>query len=104
MLDQFDSPSPAVAYRTPRMTDQNAGTPSPPAPAKPPRCAMCRARMELQQSVPDQGGGDRCTFACPKCEFVKIKIIGGPPDLSRHRPPKRSNKQNDTRKPARAPR
>jgi hypothetical protein len=59
---------------------------------KPPRCAMCRARMALLRSEPDAGGGDKCTFTCPKCEFVKTKVIGGPPDLSRHRPPKKTRR------------
>jgi hypothetical protein len=63
---------------------------------KPPRCAMCRARMTLLASEPDKAGGDRCTFACPKCEFVKTKIVGGAPDLSRHRPPKKT-RQPQTR-------
>jgi hypothetical protein len=62
------------------------------APLKPPRCAMCRARMALLRSEPDPGGGDKCTFTCPKCEFVKTKIVGGPPDLSRHRPPKKTRR------------
>jgi len=57
---------------------------------KPPRCAMCRARMTLLRSEPDAGGGDKCTFTCPKCEFVKTKIVGGPPDLSRYRPPRKA--------------
>jgi hypothetical protein len=59
---------------------------------KPPRCAMCRARMTLLRSEPDPGGGDKCIFACPKCEFVKTKVVGGPPDLSRHRPPKKTRR------------
>ncbi|SNT09912.1 hypothetical protein SAMN05216374_2675 [Tardiphaga sp. OK246] len=52
--------------------------------------------MTLLASEPDKAGGDRCTFACPKCEFVKTKIVGGAPDLSRHRPPKKT-RQPQTR-------
>jgi hypothetical protein len=48
--------------------------------------------MALLRSQPDPGGSDKFTFACPKCEFVKTKVIGGPPDLSRHRPPRRARR------------
>jgi hypothetical protein len=47
--------------------------------------------MNLLLSEPDPVGGDRCTFTCPKCEFVKTKLVGGPPDPSRHRPPRRKS-------------
>jgi hypothetical protein len=53
--------------------------------------------MNLLRSEPDSGGGDKCTFACPKCEFVKTKIIGGPPDLSRHRRPRKKTRHDTVR-------
>jgi hypothetical protein len=56
---------------------------------KPPRCAMCRTRMELASRVPDTGGGEKHVFKCPKCEFSKTKIAGDPANGGRHRPPRK---------------
>ncbi|MBC7578124.1 MAG: hypothetical protein H7312_12310 [Tardiphaga sp.] len=60
---------------------------SPPA-EKPPRCAMCRGRMEVTRREPGPNGSQRLTFLCPKCQFTKTKTIGDPMDAGRHRPRK----------------
>ena len=65
--------------------------PPPDAPAatgiiKPPRCAMCRTRMELASREPAANGAERHVFKCPKCEFAKSKTTG---DAGRHRPPRK---------------
>ncbi|MEH2468954.1 hypothetical protein V1281_001790 [Nitrobacteraceae bacterium AZCC 2161] len=57
-----------------------------------PRCAMCRARMELAIREPQANGADKRTFKCPRCEFVKTKIVGGPIEAGRHRAPLRRAK------------
>jgi hypothetical protein len=57
-----------------------------------PRCAMCRARMELAGRERQADGLERRTFKCPKCEFVKTKIVGGPLEASRHRAPRKRAK------------
>jgi hypothetical protein len=53
---------------------------------KPPRCAMCRTRMELASREPVANGAERHVFRCPKCEFSKTKITGDPASTERHRP------------------
>jgi hypothetical protein len=94
LLDRHPFRPPLYYPLSDDMIDQSEPTTPAETPGalKPPRCAMCRARMVLLRSEPDAGGGDRCTFACPKCEFVKTKVVGGPPDLSRHRPPKKARR------------
>jgi tRNA(Ile2) C34 agmatinyltransferase TiaS len=57
-----------------------------PAATKPPRCAMCRARMEIAHSEPGPNGSTRYAFKCPKCGYAKTKTVGDPLDLGRHRP------------------
>ncbi len=52
---------------------------------KPPRCAMCRTRMELARREPGANGAERHTFKCPKCEFSKTKTTGDPNSAGRHR-------------------
>ncbi len=60
-------------------------TPSQSTPdAKPPRCAMCRARMTLKSREEIARDAERLVFECPACGFVKAKIVGGPDD-SRNR-------------------
>jgi transposase-like protein len=56
---------------------------------KPPRCAMCRGRMEVQRSEPNPSGGEKQTFKCPKCEFVKTKVVGDPANAGRFRAPRK---------------
>jgi Zn finger protein HypA/HybF involved in hydrogenase expression len=56
---------------------------------KPPRCAMCRARMELASREAHANGAERHIFRCPKCEFSKTKITGGPTDAGRYRAPRK---------------
>jgi hypothetical protein len=60
-----------------------------PAAEKPPRCAMCRGRMEVSRREPAPNGAEKLTFKCPKCEFVKSKIVGDPLHDARHRPRKK---------------
>ena len=45
---------------------------------KPPRCAMCRGRMVLKKREPQATGTEKQTFACPKCEYVKVKQTEDP--------------------------
>lgn len=45
---------------------------------KPPRCAMCRGRMVLKKREPQPNGTEKQTFACPKCEHVKVKQTEDP--------------------------
>lgn len=45
---------------------------------KPPRCAMCRGRMVLKRREPQPNGTEKQTFACPKCEHVKVKQTEDP--------------------------
>ncbi|WP_299719034.1 hypothetical protein [Tardiphaga sp.] len=59
------------------------------AATKPPRCAMCRGRMEVARREAAPNGAEKLTFKCPKCEFVKTKIVGDPLHDSRHRPPRK---------------
>jgi tRNA(Ile2) C34 agmatinyltransferase TiaS len=56
---------------------------------KPPRCAMCRTRMELASREPGANGAEKHTFKCPKCEFSKTKISGDPASAGRYRAPRR---------------
>ncbi len=56
---------------------------------KPPRCAMCRARMELATRESAVNGAERHVFKCPKCEFSKTKITGDAANAGRHRPPRK---------------
>ena len=56
---------------------------------KPPRCAMCRARMELASREPGANGAEKHFFKCPKCEFSKTKISGDAVNAGRHRPPRK---------------
>jgi hypothetical protein len=56
---------------------------------KPPRCAMCRTRMELASSAPQANGAEKHVFKCPKCEFSKTKITGDPADAGRYRAPRK---------------
>ena len=58
-------------------------------PAKPPRCAMCRGRMQLKRREPNLSGGEKKTFQCPKCEFVKTKVVGDPTNAGRFRAPRK---------------
>jgi len=60
--------------------------PTPAAAAKPPRCAMCRARMEIVRREPGPNGSEKFCYKCPKCEFTKTKTVGDPMDAGRHRP------------------
>jgi hypothetical protein len=55
---------------------------------KPPRCAMCRARMELLSGEPQADGIEKHVFKCPRCEFSKIKTTGDA-NAARHRPPRK---------------
>lgn len=66
------------------MPPDQPSTPSLPETHKPPRCAMCRTRMELVRSQPATGGAMACTYTCPKCEFVKTKTVGGDAPLDRN--------------------
>lgn len=45
---------------------------------KPPRCAMCRGRMVLKKREPQPNGTEKQTFACPKCDYVKVKQTEDP--------------------------
>ena len=45
---------------------------------KPPRCAMCRGRMELKRREPQPNGTEKQTFHCPKCGHVKVKQTEDP--------------------------
>ena len=56
---------------------------------KPPRCAMCRTRMELASREPGANGAEKHIFKCPKCEFSKTKITGDPASAGRHRAPRK---------------
>ena len=56
---------------------------------KPPRCAMCRTRMELTSSEADANGVEKHVFKCPKCEFSKTKITGDPANAGRNRVPRK---------------
>ena len=66
---------------------------NPAAPAlgdvKPPRCARCRARMELAGSELAANGVQKHHFKCPKCEFAKTKITGDPAHAGRYRAPRK---------------
>jgi tRNA(Ile2) C34 agmatinyltransferase TiaS len=53
---------------------------------KPPRCAMCRTRMELAGREPNANGAEKHIFKCPECEFSKTKIAGDP--AGRYRAPR----------------
>jgi hypothetical protein len=55
---------------------------------KPPRCAMCRTRMELAGREPGANGAEKRIFKCPKCEFSKTKIVGDPTNAGRYRAPR----------------
>lgn len=55
---------------------------------KPPRCAMCRTRMELAGSELSANGAQKHHFKCPKCEFSKTKITGDPAHAGRYRAPR----------------
>jgi hypothetical protein len=48
--------------------------------------------MELAIREPQANGADKRTFKCPRCEFVKTKIVGGPIEAGRHRAPLRRAK------------
>jgi hypothetical protein len=50
---------------------------------------MCRGRMEVARRAAAPNGAEKLTFKCPKCEFVKTKIVGDPLHDSRHRPPRK---------------
>ena len=39
---------------------------------------MCRGRMVLKKREPQANGTEKQTFACPKCEFVKVKQTEDP--------------------------
>jgi tRNA(Ile2) C34 agmatinyltransferase TiaS len=56
---------------------------------KPPRCAMCRTRMELAGREPGANGAEKYTFKCPKCEFSKTKISNDPTNAGRYRAPRK---------------
>jgi hypothetical protein len=56
---------------------------------KPPRCAMCRTRMEFVSRALDAGGAEKHVFKCPKCEFSKTKIAGDQAHAGRHRSPRK---------------
>jgi transposase-like protein len=56
---------------------------------KPPRCAMCRGRMAVKRSEPNPSGGEKQTFECPKCGFVKSKVVGDPTSAGRFRAPRK---------------
>jgi len=56
---------------------------------KPPRCAMCRTRMELASREPGANGAEKHVFKCPKCEFSKTKITGDPANAGRNRAPRK---------------
>jgi hypothetical protein len=56
---------------------------------KPPRCAMCRTRMELASRETQTNGAEKRVFKCPKCEFAKTKLIGDPASAGRHRAPRK---------------
>jgi tRNA(Ile2) C34 agmatinyltransferase TiaS len=60
-----------------------------PETVKPPRCAMCRTRMELAGREVGANGAEKHTFKCPKCEFSKTKISGDAASPGRHRAPRR---------------
>ena len=62
----------------------NVATPDPATP-KPPRCAMCRARMTIAGTQTAKGVAT-VTYACPKCEYTKTKIAGDPLNGGRRRP------------------
>jgi tRNA(Ile2) C34 agmatinyltransferase TiaS len=55
---------------------------------KPPRCAMCRTRMELAGREPGANGAEKYTFKCPKCEFSKTKT-NDPANAGRYRAPRK---------------
>jgi hypothetical protein len=61
----------------------------PPPVVKPPRCAMCRTRMELARRELAPNGAERHVFKCPKCEFSKTKIAGDPANGGRYRAPRK---------------
>jgi hypothetical protein len=56
---------------------------------KPPRCAMCRTRMELLGRETLANGAETHAFKCPTCDFAKTKIIGDPVNTGRHRAPRK---------------
>jgi len=56
---------------------------------QPPRCAMCRTRMELTSREPAPNGAEKHVFKCPKCEFSKTKIAGDPASAGRYRAPRK---------------
>jgi hypothetical protein len=58
-------------------------------PVKPPRCAMCRTRMELARREASADGAEKHVFKCPKCEFSKTKIAGDPTNGGRRRAPRK---------------
>lgn len=62
---------------------------------QPPRCAMCRTRMEFKRREIGVWAGEKLTFQCPKCEFIKTKLGG---DASKVRRPRASSKKS--RKPS----
>ncbi|MDB5553573.1 MAG: hypothetical protein JWL86_3557 [Rhizobium sp.] len=41
--------------------------------------------MELASREPAANGAEKHVFKCPKCEFSKTKISGGPADAGRYR-------------------
>jgi hypothetical protein len=69
------------------MSDQTTAPPL--EPIKPPRCAMCRTRMELVGRETLANGAEKHAFKCPTCEFVKTKIVGDPANTGRHRAPRK---------------
>ena len=69
--------------------DENRPTALPLETVKPPRCAMCRTRMELASREPGANGAEKHVFKCPKCEFSKTKITGDPANPGRYRAPRK---------------
>jgi len=69
--------------------DENRPTALPLETVKPPRCAMCRTRMELASREPAANGAEEHIFKCPKCEFSKTKITGDPTSAGRYRAPRK---------------
>jgi len=56
---------------------------------KPPRCAMCRARMTVAGTDLAADGTGKVTYKCPSCAFTKTKIAGDPLNGGRYRPPRK---------------
>ena len=56
---------------------------------KPPRCAMCRARMTVAGTDLAADGTGKVTYKCPSCAFTTTKIAGDPLNGGRYRPPRK---------------